>query len=292
MKIQIRKVTEMEEIYPILDLMQDVWQLHDREVVASFEMKAVAQFGLLLGAYDVDIDANKPIGFIFVFNKFPDIHYSHMMGIQSSYRGKNVGFLLKKYHREIALQETNPAISAIEWTVDPLLSINAQLNFRKLGVRCSNYHENFYGAPTAVGLYPSLPTDRILVRWLIRSSRVTKRFSTESSSNLPWSTPDDLSKSMTVLTTFISDHALLQPFELTTKPVFDSDPIALEIPDKFTELSRIHYDWALQWRLFTRLYFQEFFKHNYFLVDYLSFKTDNSRRNFYLFTRKVSDYEY
>ena len=283
----------MDEIYPILDLMQNVWQLHDREVVASFEMKAVAQFGLLLGAYDVDVDANKPVGFIFVFNKFPDIHYSHMMGIDSRYRSKNIGYLLKKFHRDLALQETNPVISAIEWTVDPLLSINAQLNFRKLGVICNDYHENFYGAPTNVGLYPSLPTDRILVRWLIRSPRVTKRYSSNYSNQLPWNTPADLNESMIVLTNFKPEHSLLPPFELITPiPEFDNDLIALEIPDKFTELSRAHYDWSLQWRLFTRLYFQEFFKRNYFLIDYLSFKNDTSRRNFYIFTRKVLNYEY
>ena len=294
MNILIKQIVEMGEINPILDLMQRVWQLHDREVVASFEMKAVAQFGILLGAYDIDKDPNKPIGFIYAFNKFPDAHYSHMMGIDIAYQGKNVGFLLKQSHRNIALQQKNPIITTIEWTVDPLLSINAQLNFRKLGVICNDYHENFYGDPTNVGVYPTLPTDRILVKWLIRSPRVEKRFQPNFSDKLPWNSPDALQKEITLITKFVSSEKLLQvPAMQEFFTLKDQDQITIEVPDNFTELSRKNHDWALQWRLSTRFYFTELFKRKYFLVDYFSFKTSpSSRRNFYLFTRKALDYEY
>ncbi len=294
MNIQIRKLTEMEDVNLVLELMQNVWQMHEREIVSSFEMKAVTQFGVLLGAYDEDKNSKKPIGFIYAFNKFPDIHYSHMMGIDPVYQNKNIGYLLKKIHRELALQEKNPAISSIEWTVDPLLSMNANLNFRKLGVICNTYHENFYGLPVSVGIYPSLPTDRILVSWLIRSSRVEKRYNKNYTGELPWNSASKLNNSIPTITHFTnSSTLLLPPSKQDLSELGNPELFALEIPDKYTELSREYFDWALDWRIATRSIFTNLFSNNYYLVDFITFKEqNNTRRNFYIFTRNVDEYKY
>ena len=294
MNLEIRKITEMADINKILELMQIVWQMDDREVASSFEMKAFSQFGLLLGAYDIDKNASKPIGFLYAVNKFPDIHYSHMMGIDPAYQGKNVGFILKKLHREIALQATNPIINSIEWTVDPLLSINANLNFRKLGVICNTYEENFYGTPDGVGLYPSLPTDRILVNWLIRSHRVEKRYKDDYSNHLPWNSVSDLINDVTPFNKNDDKTELFNPpNDECLNLLGKHDMITLEIPADFTKLSRTNYEWALNWRKETRKIFLQSFEAGYYLVDYISFKeSNNKRRNFYILTRKVDDYQY
>ena len=286
MNIQIRKITEMEEVFKILDLMQNVWKLHDREVVSSFEMKAITEFGIVLGAYDSDVDSSKPIGFIYAFPKFPNIHYSHMMGIDPSYQGKSIGFLLKLKHREFALQAQNPLISAIEWTVDPLLTINANLNFHKLGVVCNEYHENFYGIPTNVGIYPSLPTDRILVRWLIKSSRVEKRINLVQIKKIEESPVDDLLKFLQTISPLKPDELLKPPETPDFTKIKPNEFIILEIPDKFTELSRPNYEWALNWRMKSRSYFQDCFKHGFYLVDFYTFqKSTNFKRHFYVFSQ-------
>lgn len=294
MNLEIRKITEMADIYKILDLMKVVWLMDDREVAASFEMKAFSQFGLLLGAYNVDEDNNKPIGFLYVVNKFPDIHYSHMMGIDPRYQGQNIGFILKKHHREIALQATNPIINSVQWTVDPLLSINANLNFRKLGVICNTYEVNFYGTPDNVGLYPSLPTDRILVSWLIRSPRVEKRYKSDYTNALPWNSVSDLINDIPALNKYdLKGELLNYPNEDCLNLIGKHDKLTLEIPADFTKLSRTNYEWALNWRLASRKIFMKSFESGYYLVDYISFKeANNTRRNFYIFTRNVNDYKY
>ena len=294
MNLLIRKLTEMDDIYKILDLMKIVWQMDDLEVAASFEMKAFSQFGLLLGAYDIEKDTNMPIGFLYVVNKFPDIHYSHMMGIAPAYQGKNVGWALKKHHRELALEATNPVINSVEWTVDPLLSINANLNFRKLGVICNTYEINFYGTSENVGLYPSLPTDRILVNWMIRSFRVEKRYSSDYSGKLPWKTAIELLESIpSFKNNAPTDELLNPPDESELGLLGKHDELTLEIPNEFTKLSRTHFDWALNWRITTRKIFIRSFEAGYYLVDFISFKeSNNKRRNFYILTRKVDDYQY
>jgi predicted GNAT superfamily acetyltransferase len=293
MKIQINKITEMDSIVPILDLMKNIWQLHDREVVAPFEMKAVSQFGLLLGAYDLEKDDSLPIGFIYAFNKFPNIHYSHMMGIDPKYQNKNIGFLLKEYHRKIAIQSENPKINSIEWTVDPLLANNANLNFRKLGVVCNQYYEDFYGIPTNVGIYPALPTDRILVSWNIHSERVSKHFDQGYKEKHPWKKIEDLTQSIPLITPGIWENNLLCPLELNTHLNITQELYSLEIPNNFTDLSRKNYDWALSWRLSMRMISQTFFKKNYYLVDFKSFIDEtHGRRNFYIFSRNANDYKY
>ena len=282
----------MEKVLKILDLMQKVWKLHDREVVSSFEMKAITEFGIVLGAYDSDVDSSKPIGFIYAFPKFPNIHYSHMMGIDPSYQGKNVGFLLKLRHREIALQSQKPAISVIEWTVDPLLTINANLNFHKLGVICNEYHENFYGMPTNVGIYPSLPTDRILVRWLIRSSRVEERLNLVQLKQIEKSNLDDQLKLVQSSNPLKPEELLKPPETLDFTTIKVNDFIILEIPDNFTELSRSNFEWALNWRMKSRLYFQDCFKHGFYLVDFQTIqKSTNFKRHFYVFSQNKIYYE-
>ena len=294
MDIKIRRLTEMDDIYKILELMKLVWQMDDREVASSFEMKAFSQFGLLLGAYDVDKDKTNPIGFLYVVNKFPDIHYSHMMGIHPGYQGKNVGYLLKQHHRELALQATNPTIIAVEWTVDPLLSINASLNFRKLGVICNTYEKDFYGTPEGVALYPSLPTDRILVNWLIRSPRVEKRYKENYNAEIPWNSADELTKDIPAFKNYSSKEELFNPPDNEFLNMLGKhDKLILEIPADFTKLSRTNYEWALNWRMKTRDIFIKSFESGYYLVDYISFKDlHNKRRNFYILTRKVDDYQY
>ena len=62
----------------------------------------------------------------------------------------------------------------IVWTFDPLESINACLNFGKLGGLSDDYVINLYGE-TASKLHAGTTTDRLTIKWLINSARVKKR---------------------------------------------------------------------------------------------------------------------
>jgi predicted GNAT superfamily acetyltransferase len=277
--------------------MRDVWNLSDLEIVASFEMKAVSTFGILLGAYDLNgQNKSKPIGFIYGFPKFPASHYSHQMGIDKKFQNKNIGFLLKKEHRRIALESTNPVIEKIEWTVDPLLGPNATLNFRKLGVVCNTYYPNFYGNPQgAVDLYPALPTDRILVEWRISSKRVIERFDKQNPLNPNFNSVSDLYNEFPPLQQLTEKNNFLRVPEIPpeSKLSKDQNNWSLQVPDDFTLLSEKDIEWAKKWRIRFREICQKMFNNEYYLVDFFSFKQrGGKRKNVYIFTRDLDEYKY
>jgi predicted GNAT superfamily acetyltransferase len=62
-------------------------------------------------------------------------------------------------------------IELIEWTFDPLMTKNAYFNFMRLGATARRYLPNIYGITTSP-LHASLPTDRLVAEWQLRSPRV------------------------------------------------------------------------------------------------------------------------
>jgi predicted GNAT superfamily acetyltransferase len=59
----------------------------------------------------------------------------------------------------------------MEWTFDPLEIKNAYLNIEKLGAIARRYNVNQYGI-TSSPLQGSLPTDRLVAEWWMKSKRV------------------------------------------------------------------------------------------------------------------------
>jgi len=70
--------------------------------------------------------------------------------VNPSYRNHKLGFKLKLAQRERVL---TPEVKHITWTFDPLQSLNAHLNFGKLGVISDTYKFNFYGEKTSSFLH-------------------------------------------------------------------------------------------------------------------------------------------
>ena len=56
------------------------------------------------------------------------------------------------------------------WTFDPLRSLNAHLNFSKLGVISDSYRVDFYGPQTSSHLHTN-GTDRLWVTWHMADAR-------------------------------------------------------------------------------------------------------------------------
>jgi predicted GNAT superfamily acetyltransferase len=75
---------------------------------------------------------------------------------------------LKLFQREDALAR---GIYLVEWTFDPLVPKNAYFNFMRLGAIARRYLPNAYGI-TSSPLHASLPTDRLVAEWHLRSDRV------------------------------------------------------------------------------------------------------------------------
>jgi predicted GNAT superfamily acetyltransferase len=97
----------------------------------------------------------------------PFLH-SHMTAVLDGHRDRGIGRRLKLFQREDALAR---GIALVEWTFDPFVTKNAYFNFMRLGAIARRYLPNVYGITTSP-LHGSLPTDRLVAEWHLRSNRV------------------------------------------------------------------------------------------------------------------------
>jgi predicted GNAT superfamily acetyltransferase len=70
-------------------------------------------------------------------------------------------------------------IDLIEWTFDPLRAKNAYLNIVRLGAIARCYQPDYYG-PVESRLQGGLPSDRLIVEWWLRSTRVKRALAGKS----------------------------------------------------------------------------------------------------------------
>ncbi|HVF46237.1 MAG TPA: hypothetical protein VNA17_01585 [Pyrinomonadaceae bacterium] len=151
------------------DLQVAAWGDAERDVVPMNQLVAARYVGgSLIGGFDHQTLA----GFVYGFYGHIDgelVHHSHMLAVLPRWRGHDLGFRLKLAQREAVLADgfTN----RITWTFDPLQSVNAHLNFTKLGVLSDTYKVNVYGDNSASFLHQN-GTDRLFVTWLLDSPRV------------------------------------------------------------------------------------------------------------------------
>src|SRR5438132_7750995 len=110
-------------------LQKDVWKSNDLDVVPLTMLVASREVGaVLIGAYD----ESKLVGFVYGFPAYENgqvTHHSHMLAVRPAYRNSNLGYQLKLAQRERVLAQ---GINRITWTFDPLQSLNAYFNFKKL----------------------------------------------------------------------------------------------------------------------------------------------------------------
>jgi predicted GNAT superfamily acetyltransferase len=166
--IQVRKCETLEEFHCCVELQRQIWGEADLEVepVTMFVVAAHTG-GQVLGAFD----GGRMIGYTLAVVGLRDgmsYLHSHMTGVQSDYRDRGIGRMLKLFQREEALGR---GIRLIQWTFDPLELRNAYFNLNRLGAICREYLANLYGTTTSP-LHRGLATDRLLVEWRLDSARV------------------------------------------------------------------------------------------------------------------------
>jgi predicted GNAT superfamily acetyltransferase len=166
--ILIRPCHGIPEFEACVRVEREVWQSSDIDVVPiPLFVVASKTGGQVLGAFR----GMELIGFTLAIAGWrarkPLLH-SHMTAVLEGYRNCGVGRRLKHYQREDALAS---GIALVEWTFDPLVTRNAYFNFMRLGAIARRYLPNVYGITTSP-LHRSLPTDRLVAEWHLRSSRV------------------------------------------------------------------------------------------------------------------------
>ena len=168
--ISFRHCHGIEEFEACVRLEREVWKSADIDVVPiPLFVVAAETGGQVLGAFH----GNDLVGFTMAIvgwrNRKPFLH-SHMTAVSAAHRDRGIGRQLKLFQRADALAR---GISLIEWTFDPLVTKNAYFNFTRLGAIARRYVPNAYGITTSP-LHGTLPTDRLVAEWHLRSPRVLR----------------------------------------------------------------------------------------------------------------------
>ena len=167
--IEICQLTRHQEFAEAVRLQREIWGFEEVDLI-PLRLFVVADKigGQVLGAFD----GAKMIAFCLCLPALKPGNksylHSHMLGVLPPYRNTGLGRTLKLAQRDYALQR---GIDLIEWTFDPLEIKNAFFNIERLGAIARRYVFNQYGM-TSSHLHGSLPTDRLVAEWWIRSPRV------------------------------------------------------------------------------------------------------------------------
>lgn len=175
--VTIRKCEELEEMEACFALQKEVWKFSDADLI-PVRMFVVASkigghvIGAFAGRNGKDSEGNDElIGFALGIPGMRNGHcylHSHMLAVRQQYRNGGLGRRMKLYQLEDALAR---GFELMEWTFDPLEIKNAYLNIEKLGAIARRYNVNQYGI-TSSPLQGSLPTDRLVAEWWMKSKRV------------------------------------------------------------------------------------------------------------------------
>ena len=250
--ILIRDIETVSDLRVVEALQKEVWGCSDLDVVPFTMLVASREVGAtLIGAYD------NPtlVGFVYGFPGYEHrqvTHHSHMLAVLPAYRNQQLGFKLKLAQRERVLGQ---GINRISWTFDPLQSLNAYLNFGKLGVIADSYKINFYGEATSSFLH-QLGTDRLWVTWLLDSQRVRERLTGKK----PALEPNSDNAMIRIASGYVPERCQIS--ELLGKA-----HLSIEIPSDINAMQRDDPKLAIKWRGATRWAFTHALEFGYVVED-------------------------
>ena len=273
----IRDVEGEPEFHAIEDLQKEAWQFSDLDTVPAATLIATQHAGgSVLGAFEGD----SMIGFAYAFPALEDRHvsmHSHMLAVKPEYRNCHAGFYMKLVQRERALEK---GLDEITWTFDPLQSLNAHLNFTKLGVISNRYIPSFYGEATSSPLHSGFGTDRLWVRWLLNSDRVRQRTSIDASQRagvISLDAGDAVAVIGSALIYGDGSRPLLGDFSSLA-----ATRCAIEIPHNINALKEREPKLGVEWRVATRAAFLAALDEGFVVDNFVRVQTEDAPRWFYL----------
>jgi predicted GNAT superfamily acetyltransferase len=286
---QLRILESIEELELVENLQRAVWPGSETDIVPGHLLiTAVHNGGLVVGVFgqsDSESEDVPLVGFVFGFPGLyptPDgprlKHCSHQLGVHPDYRGRGLGFLLKRAQWQMVRHQ---GIDRITWTYDPLLSRNAYLNIARLGAVSNTYLRELYGEMRN-GLNVGLPSDRFEVDWWVNTERVGRRLSSKSRLKL------DLAHFLAAGAEIINPTQVTQegtpvPTTMEKDILAGEQPtlILVEIPANFQQLRSSDIELARTWRMHTREIFEVLFKAGYLATDFIHLPGKNPR-SFYV----------
>ena len=280
-RFHISEARTEAEFHAIEDIQREAWGFSDLDIVPAANLIAAQWCGaVVLCAYEAD----EMIGFVYGFPAYEkgrvSLH-SHMLAVRPSWRNYQAGFFLKLAQRNCAMEM---GLDEITWTYDPLQSLNAHLNFSKLGVISRRYIVNFYGEATSSPLHTGFGTDRLWVSWLLSSDRVQKRIDRLRDKDLsPHETEPGVETiaSLPLLVRAQGERPELADLKSGVK----ASACLIEIPYNITALKKINAEAALAWRKATRAAFLAALESGLTVEDFIVTDEQNLTRWFYKLTR-------
>jgi len=265
-EIQVRKSRSLADFHRCVEIQREVWGESDLEIEPYVTFVVANQTG---GQVLCAFDGDKMVGFTMslagVRNASPYLH-SHMTAVIPTHRDRGVGRLLKLLQREEALGR---GIRLIEWTFDPLQSLNAHLNIAKLGVIVDSYRVDYYGETTS--FLHGTGTDRLWVTWSLNSERVRRRIEFGAAAD-----------AMT-LSHFPVAVRVGEDFEPELeKATIENPAVVIEIPDNINLLNQENSRLALKWREATRQIFTRLFESGHLVAEYYRTQRDGRTIGSYL----------
>lgn len=278
----IRLLERVEEMHAIENLIAEIWDGGAEDIVPSHILVAIIHNGgVALGAFEDE----KMIGFVFGFPGFTQSpqgqdpkHCSHQMGVLPAYRGRDIGFALKKAQWKMVRQQ---GLSRITWTFDPLLSKNAYLNIARLGAVCNTYKREEYGEMID-RLNAGIASDRFQVDWWLNTRRVTQHLDSENRIALGLENYQKADAQILYTPETDVDLGLLFPPKTSARP--EKKILLLQIPLDYQTLRSENLSLAQDWRFFTREVFENSFNAGYIVTDFIYDRSKKIPRSFYVLT--------
>ena len=255
---------QMQEVETLID---EIWGGGAADAIPAHLLITIARNGgLIFGAYEAEKMVGLALGFLGTHQTPQGTlvkHCSHQMGVHPDHRGKGIGFALKKAQWQMARKQ---GIDLMTWTYDPLLSRNAYLNIGQLGAICKTYKREYYGEMVDA-LNAGLASDRFEVEWWLNTRRVEHRLDTENYQRISL---DDYRKGdaqQLYIPETNATSGLLRPPEIYFPP--EGKLVLMPIPSNFQTMRGEDLALARDWRFFTREIFEEAFRKEYIVTDFV-----------------------
>lgn len=158
--LTVELVHDPEVAHAAAQVLFDIWRTPDGFPMNPETLLALAHTGNYVSIARLDGEIVGASAAFRTGDAPPELH-SHITGVRSGLRGRNIGQAMKLHQRAWCLGE---GIETVTWTFDPLQWRNAAFNLRRLGARITEYLPNFYGDMND-DLNRGLPSDRAYASW-------------------------------------------------------------------------------------------------------------------------------
>lgn len=282
--ITIRALSSLDEMRPAVELQRVYWGTDLESVVPAHMLFSLAQHGgHVLAAFDQEVMVGLLIGFLGTDGDpgrpaLANLQLvSKRMVVLPQYRGGGVGYRLKLEQRQRAIQA---GVRLVTWTFDPLMSLNAHLNIRKLGAIASHYKVDYYGTADVGGLATLGSSDRLAAEWWVTNRRVEERlYGTRTAVRLP----QYLEAETPILNpTTVGADGWPEPGESAS--TIGGSLLLIEIPVDYAAIVSADPDLARRWRTHSRELFQRIFARGYAATDFVHAHHEGRDRAFYVFS--------